>query len=314
MAMDARSLLGRLEIGNTDFYKNLAFSRVYGDNRFTENLIPVNVVIGEKDFSVFDIGHRNEVSIDNLLSDMVFVPSGIIFEGGTQNRAANYAEILPARTQGIVISVNCAEQMHPIESGKIFTKSGTIMTASARSGVISQDRTWKSVSHASSAFGTHSQTNDYASIVRETDLSDYIRFLAEKGKPESDQIGYIAAVQNGDLFIYSDIFGNGRIFSYISEMLYQSVAAVAKSKFTGDKELKLKEDDLVNFLMSAKQSHLSEVERKNRTGTVYLIGNPIEGSALVYKNMPVQISLRKDVWDGSSMGGGDQMTSVIFRP
>src|SRR5205085_4151392 len=78
---------------------------------------------------VHETGNVNQLEIENLGNDEVFVQSGDIVKGGQQDRALTVSLILPPRSGRIPIASFCVEQGRWTARGKEDVK--TFATASA---------------------------------------------------------------------------------------------------------------------------------------------------------------------------------------
>ena len=292
--MKAEPLLRGLEIGDVEGYRNLSFVRVYGPDKFRESVLTLDEAfetnrVETTGFSVRESGNVPELIVQNDLDMMVFIALGMILEGESQNRAAQYPLLVPGHSGEIHIPVRCAERHQPLEHGTRFVSTTTILIASARTGRTEQNHTWNTISDATTVISRKNKTDDYVTAVKEADLSDYAGVF---GKPRKDQLGYIAAIQNnGHIFYYADILGNHELYKKLGERLHESVGAVAKQ---GKGNSRVERNAFLSFYDSAKPSELREVTLNRLEGNVFVADSPIAVSALLCKESPVQVSLRKD--------------------
>ena len=292
--MKLHTLFEHLTLGPVTSYTNLSFVPVFGPDAIKDDLLLVDEALRTGYFTVTDSGQISLLLADNRLGMKIFVPSGAIVEGRTQNRVSEFPAVIPPRSKGVQLAVRCAEQGQPLSAGSHFSSSETIIVASARSGSVDQRRTWDTISGTITSFQAHSPTSDYASAARSTDFVDYLSAI---GPPLAGQRGYIAAIGGGhEVCFYADIFGSRKLYEPLHRRLWQSVAAVAKS--TSRRPGALAEADFSSFLMSAARMELVEEPTDPRlAGRVYLGHGSTAISALVCEDKLLQVALRRDTTD-----------------
>src|SRR5436190_3404752 len=110
-------------------HDNLAIYLVHGKSAGG----PVPLTLGEAlvkgTVKVHETGNVNELQIENLGSEEVFVQSGDIVKGGQQDRVLTVSLLLPPRSGRIPIASFCVEQGRWTARGKEDVK--TFATASA---------------------------------------------------------------------------------------------------------------------------------------------------------------------------------------
>src|SRR5207302_5644607 len=85
--------------------------------------------LAKRAVKVHETGNVNELQIENLGSDEVFVQSGDIVKGGQQDRVLTVSLLLPPKSGRIPIASFCVEQGRWMARGKEDVK--TFATASA---------------------------------------------------------------------------------------------------------------------------------------------------------------------------------------
>ncbi|MEK6962907.1 MAG: DUF6569 family protein [Nanoarchaeota archaeon] len=288
--MKAAELFDGLSLGRVHSHKNLAFRRLYGPNRFQHPVLTLDEALGTGKFRVTDSGDAPTVIAQSDLEQDVFIGVGMIFVGDSQNRAAIHPLIVPAHSQEVSIPVNCVQHSRYTRRGSAYSQSSSISMASIRSGIVAQEHTWSTIADAASSLGL--ETDDHAQFAEEADLGDY---LAAFGPPKPKQIGFITAVrQNGNCSFYSDMVGNEELYGKLHNRLAASVALVAKQKNPG--AIEIRKDQFIGFLREVLEAKLIRQDLDGSSlADIYILQHPeIAGSALLYKGIPVQVSLRKD--------------------
>ena len=291
--MQLKSLVGVLELGNPEIVRNLAFIRIFGDTilplvpkTLDEALADDRFIVSER-----DPVRMNSLYVHNGLAEPVFVAAGMILEGRTQNRAVAYPALIGEQTVVEDFPVNCSQQGQPTRKGIRFTGSTTIVDASARSGAVNQRKTWDTITRTQARSPTRSPTKDYVEIARNLPLDEYL--IA--GLPLPRQLGYVAVVgNNGERSYFMDMFANHGLFVKLEKRLRQSVASVAV--VNGNHDIKVERFDVTKFMESALSHEFTEHAHTPGAGRLYLAGEPIHGSALVYNGAPLQVGLRKDTY------------------
>ncbi|MEK6822199.1 MAG: DUF6569 family protein [Nanoarchaeota archaeon] len=309
--MKTASLLEHLDIGVVEHHENLSFVRVFGDDKAAQRFVTLNEAFESRRFTASETGVVAELDVQNGLDEMVFIAGGMIFEGASQNRAAQYPSIVCANSGVTRIPVRCAEQGQRLIGGSTYGGSRTILIASARTGHVDQGRTWDTIHDTMTSIGRANPTQDYVKAVKEAKLEDYLHSM---GTPQARQVGYIAAVMNGGLSFYADVFGNQGLYERLHSMLHESVAAVAKQNNHGNAK-PLDRQRFLDFMTTARNADLEPVPMPAGTvGHTYIIKSPLTGSAVVYDGTAVQVSLRKDDYkhDPASAQTSQRSMTMIF--
>ena len=98
-----------------------------------------------KDLGMKDTGHIDKVQLQNKSGKPIFVRAGTIFEGKTQNRAAQHSGVYKEDAK-VDIDVRCVQQTHGI-SGGVEMKFGSIAPMSVTQNLMgrTQSDVWNSV-------------------------------------------------------------------------------------------------------------------------------------------------------------------------
>ena len=110
-------------------HENLAIYLVHGKSAAGPVPLTLDEALGKRIVKVHETGNVNELQIENLGSDEVFVQSGDIVKGGKQDRVLTVSLVLPPRSGRIPIASFCVEQGRWAARGKEDAK--TFATASA---------------------------------------------------------------------------------------------------------------------------------------------------------------------------------------
>ena len=110
-------------------HENLAIYLVHGKSAAGPVPLTLDEALGRRVVKVHETGNVNELQIENLGSEEVFVQSGDIVKGGQQDRVLTVSLILPPNSGRIPIASFCVEQGRWTARGKEDVK--TFATASA---------------------------------------------------------------------------------------------------------------------------------------------------------------------------------------
>ena len=110
-------------------HENLAIYLVHGKSAAGPVPLTLDEALGKRVVKVHETGNVNELQIENLGSDEVFVQSGDIVKGGQQDRVLTVSLVLPPKSGRIPIASFCVEQGRWAARGKEDVK--TFATASA---------------------------------------------------------------------------------------------------------------------------------------------------------------------------------------
>jgi len=110
-------------------HENLAIYLVHGKSAAGPVPLTLDEALGKRAVKVHETGNVNELQIENLGPDEVFVQSGDIVKGGQQDRVLTVSLVLPPKSGRIPIASFCVEQGRWSARGKEDVK--TFATASA---------------------------------------------------------------------------------------------------------------------------------------------------------------------------------------
>src|SRR3954453_12232498 len=110
-------------------HENLAIYLVHGKSAAGAVPLTLEEALAKLTVKVHETGNVNELQIENLGTDEVFVQSGDIVKGGQQDRVLSVSLLLPPKSGRIPIASFCVEQGRWSARGKEDVK--TFATASA---------------------------------------------------------------------------------------------------------------------------------------------------------------------------------------
>src|SRR5438105_12830343 len=109
--------------------ENLAIYLIHGKSAAGPVPLTLDEALARRSVKVHETGNVNELQIENLGMDEVFVQSGDIVKGGQQDRVLTVSLILPPKSGRVPIASFCVEQGRWTARGREDVK--TFATASA---------------------------------------------------------------------------------------------------------------------------------------------------------------------------------------
>jgi hypothetical protein len=278
---------GNYRLSGPFTHKNLTIFLVHGKNVFEgKNFITLTEAMTEKKVVVYETKTVNELAIENLSDQDIYVQAGEIVKGGQQDRMIGVDLIVPGKSGKMPIAAFCVE--HGRWSGRgnerttVFSSSSDAVTtksiklAAKRSS--SQGEVWKSVTVAqdklSQNVGTRVNSDVSASSlqlsventkVRET-ADSYIKALSNIVNGSNDVIGYVFAI-NGKVNS-ADIYGASSLFKKLWPKLLKANAMEAIAELQKDKFEPAKQENAQAFLSESEKAQAKQKDVSKRVGLV----------------------------------------------
>jgi hypothetical protein len=255
-------------------HENLTIYLVHGPSTLKGNYLTLEEAMAGKTVKVHETGDVNELAIENVGKEPVFVQSGDIVKGGKQDRCIATDFTLEPKSGKVKIASFCVERgrwsQRGGESQSLFSASSA--TVSSRSLKLAgnanyakgggQQKVWDEVKAQQQRLSqqTNAELADPASPsslqltlenkkVAEV-IDTYIKALTDAPRDKDDVIGY-AAVINGKMNC-ADVYGSNELFEKIWPRSLKSVAteAAAEAK-PGEKVAAMSEDQVEAALRAA---------------------------------------------------------------
>jgi hypothetical protein len=276
-------------------HKNLAIFLICGEDRIKgKQFLPLREAIEQKKVIVHETGNVNELAIENISEEEIYIQSGDIVKGGRQDRVLAYDFILPAKSGKMPISAFCVEQGRWNRRGKeasahfasacdlaatkdLKIAAKHLSTVAGRGEA--QGYVWKEVAKAQEKLGKSvgesvqaEESESSLQLTLEADkvrgsVKEYMEKLSRiiEGKP--DVIGFAFAV-NGELNS-ADIYASGVLFRKLWPRLLKASAVEALSEFQKDRKIETPDTRAVRaFMLAADEGKASEKDITKRTRMV----------------------------------------------
>jgi hypothetical protein len=247
---------------------NLAIYFVHGQSRGGPIPLTLAEALAKKSIELREIGNVNELQVENIGSEEIFIQSGDIVKGGQQDRVLSVSLLLQPHSGPQKIASFCVEQGRwsarggedvarfstasaslPSRTAKI-EMAGTALPqidgADANSVAQRQREIWKSVTEIQGKLSSNLSAPVAAARSRtslqlalengelERAQADYVKALQPLGEQDDDIVGYVFAV-NGKLNS-ADIYPSNGLFRKMWPKLLRASATEALGERNGTAE------------------------------------------------------------------------------
>lgn len=294
-------------------HKNLAVFLIHGvDTISGKSFLTLQEALAQKKVIVFETKSVNELAIQNLSREDVYVQSGDIVKGGQQDRMLAVDLIVPAKSGKIPIAAFC------VESGRWTKRGGEQATNFSSSSAVasskelklaakvarSQGDVWKNVAVAQDKLSANLNTsvNSITSPsslqlavengkVQET-ANSYMKELERIVKSRPNVIGYVFAI-NGKVNS-ADVYASNALFLKLWPKMLKANAIEAIAELQPDQKFEpLSGEQAKAFLAQTEDATASEktvtarvklVTRENKDSVFFETRDGADESAWIHRN------------------------------
>ena len=249
-------------------YKNLTVFLVHGKDLTSTTFLTLQEALAQKKVRVYETKDVNELAIQNISNQDVYVQSGDIVRGGEQDRMISVDFIVPPKSKRMPIAAFCVESgrwnKRGNEPAAQFASSANMIATKdlklAAKREKSQQAVWENVSLAQEKLsknvgGSVNNTMSASSLelsvedskVKETTAA-YIDALSGILQNKSDVIGYVFAI-NGEVNS-ADVYASRSMFAKLWPKLLKASAVEAVAELKPDLELKPVADETVRTFLA----------------------------------------------------------------
>ncbi len=290
-------------------HENLSIFLIHGHDKIkSKSFLTLQEAMGQKKVVVHETSNVNELAVENLSAEEVYIQSGDIVKGGKQDRVISYDFIVPAKSGKIPISSFCVEQgrwrPRGREAVQHFSTSDALLATKdlklATRHQKAQGEVWKQVAVAqtklAATVGAPVHSDQSASSLQLTlenkqvqQTSDrYVRNLLPIVKGKRDVIGYAFAI-NGRINS-ADVYASSALFKKLWPKLLRASAVEAIADFHKErKSQSATVEHMKSFLSEAEKGKPSE---KEVTGRIKMVTQETEKTLL----FETQDREMKEVW------------------
>ena len=258
-------------------HNNLTIYLIHGKSVvLSKNFLTLQEALEQKKVIVYETKSVNELAIENISSEDVYVQSGDIVKGGQQDRVLTTDLIVPPKSGKMPIDAFCVESgrwsKRANEPVEFFSSSAEVVStkdlklAAKRSK--SQGAVWEKVRATQDKLSENVGTRVNSTVsesslqlavenpkVRET-ADSYIKSLAGITAGKNDVIGYVFAI-NGKVNS-ADVYGSSALFLKLWPKLLKANAVEAIAELQKEKFEPVKPDSVSAFLVEAEAAKGSE--------------------------------------------------------
>lgn len=279
--------VGEYQLSGPYTHKNLSIFLVHGKNTFTgKTFITLQEAMVQKKVVVYETKSVNELAIENVSNDDIYVQAGDIVKGGQQDRMIGVDLIVPSRSGKMPISAFCVE--HGRWSGRgnerttVFSSSSDVASTKeiklAAKRASSQGAVWENVRVAQDKLSSNvgARVN---SEVSESSLQlavehhkvtataeSYTKALSNIVNNSNDVIGYVFAI-NGKVNS-ADVYGSNVLFKKLWPKLLKANAIEAIAELQQEKFQPATAEHVKTFLSESEKTKTTEKEVSARVGLV----------------------------------------------
>lgn len=252
---------------------NLTVYLIHGkDTMPGQRILTLDEALAQKKLIVHETGSVNELSVENVSNELVFIQSGDIVKGGQQDRTMQYDLIVPPKSGKMSLPSFCVEQgrwsgrgkeaADKFSSAPMALPSKALKIAAKSAG--SQSDVWDSVSNVQSKLRSKVHFNPAAMASPtsceltmedknvENATQEHIKKLTDAVKGQDDVIGYGFAI-NGKINS-ADVYASHDLFMKLWPKLLKASAVEAVSEEEKGKSFAEPKPDAVQDFISKGQS------------------------------------------------------------
>jgi hypothetical protein len=306
----AQNAAGTYRVTGPYAYQNLAVFLIHGPDRLPgKNILTLSEALKQRKVIVYETREVNQLAIENVGDEEVFVQSGDIVKGGQQDRMLGVDMIVPAKSGRIPVDAFCVEHGRWTKRGaessgrfdssteRVATKDMKVAANRARS----QSQVWNEVARAQDKLSANMGTrvNNAASDsslqlalennkVQET-VANYLKALQRASDDESDVVGYAFAI-NGQINS-ADVYASSALFRKLWPSLLKASAIEAIAELQrGRKFTQVDAGEVRDFLARADEGHTAE--QRTVTSRIQLVTRETETHLL----FETQDRANKQMW------------------
>jgi hypothetical protein len=287
------------ETDNPDGYRvsdpvvhgNLAIYFVHGKSRGGPVPLALQEALAKKVITVHETGQVNELQVENIGGEEIFIQSGDIVKGGQQDRVLSVSMLLPPHSGAIPIDSFCVESgrwsARGIEDARTFSSATAALPSRAAKLAIAgaltkradggdasvgarQQEVWNSVAQIQKKLSANlgapvaaprSRTSLQLTLEDNhlaAQQAEYIASLQANGEQSDDIVGYVFAV-NGKINS-ADIYPSNGLFRKMWPKLLRTSVTEAIGDRTADSAPAPPTTAVSGFIGSADSGHAVEAK------------------------------------------------------
>ena len=306
---DAKATADNYRLSGPYTHKNLSIFLVHGKDLLPgKNFLTLQEALAQKKVRVYETKEVNELAIQNLSTQDVYVQSGDIVRGGDQDRMISVDFIVPPKSGRMPIAAFCVESGRWTRrggevAGEFSSSNNSVATRDlklAAKSAKSQEAVWANVSLAqdklsknvgtvvnSTASATSFELSVENAKVKETTAA-YIDALNGIVQNKADVIGYVFAI-NGHVNS-ADVYASHTLFAKLWPKLLKASAVEAIAELNQPAKAEPIADETVHAFLS--ESEQPSAKAKEVTNRVRMVTREDDKNAF----FETQDREQKDAW------------------
>ena len=280
-------------------YQNLAVFLIHGPERMPgQNFVTLSEALQRKQVIVYETQNVNELAIENVSNEQVYVQSGDIVKGGQQDRMLGVDMIVPPKSGRIKIDAFCVEhgrwtRRGGESAGRFDSSTERVATRElklAANQTRSQTEVWQKVEEAQNKLSANvgarvnspkSESSFQLTLenrqVQET-AANYVKALTHIADEQSDLVGYAFAI-NGQINS-ADVYAANALFRKLWPSLLKASAIEAIAELQpGQRYAPVTTDGVGDFLTAAERGR--PTDERNVTSSIQLITRETDSHVLI---------------------------------
>jgi hypothetical protein len=235
-------------------HDNLTIFLIHGADKSTKNLLTLDEAIDQHKVVVYETRNVNELAVENVSSEDVFIESGDIVKGGAQDRTLKDDLILPSKSGKVSLNSFCVEHGRWTRRGsedvRTFGEAHQAIASKELKMAVKlkqdQGEVWNQVARAQAQLSSNLRTEvraapsptSFAMTLEapavQRSIDGFLEDLAGIVKGKSDVIGYAFAI-DGKLNS-ADIYASHDLFAKLWMKLLRASAVEAVSSYQPGKK------------------------------------------------------------------------------
>ena len=241
---------GNYKISGPFTHDNLSVFLVHGKDRISgRTFLTLQEALTQKKVIVYETRSVNELAIENISSDEIYVQSGEIVKGGQQDRMLAIDMIVPPKSGKMPIAAFCVEHgrwsKRGTEQVTVFSSSAEVVSTRdlklAAKSARSQGAVWQNVTVAQDKLsqnvggrvnGAASESSLQLALENKAvqkSADEYVKALSGVINGQDDVIGYAFAI-NGKVNS-ADVYASSGLFKKLWPKLLKASAVEAIAEF-----------------------------------------------------------------------------------
>jgi len=286
-------------------HENLSIFLIHG-NGVGRNYLTLKDAVAQKKVVVSETKQVNELAVENISGEPVFIQGGDIVKGGQQDRVISNDFVLPSKSGKVPVSAFCVEHgrwtQRGTESAQVFASSSDMVASKGLKMAVkskkSQTEVWREVANTQAGLGAASVSVSASPTSLQLTLESkavakaidgYLKALSGVANHKPDVVGFAFAI-GGDVNS-ADVYSSAALFTAMWPKLLRSSAVEAAGHPHRDNRFEPPAPATVDaFLRDAEDGRQSTVDVDQRVKLVTLesdkqvLFESREGAGWIHRN------------------------------